>query len=118
MSAQGLIGTDAAGSGSPVCLIASCVATQRPPPALSPLIVEAALRVGDTILLEASLSFLGLGVQPPTASWGNLIADGRASLLDSWWIATLPGVAIALTVIALHMLGDAARERLAVGERS
>jgi peptide/nickel transport system permease protein len=83
------------------------------PAATAPLVVEAALRVGDTILLEASLSFLGLGVQPPTASWGNLVADGRAALLEHWWIATLPGLAIAATVIALNVLGDAARERLA-----
>jgi peptide/nickel transport system permease protein len=82
------------------------------PSALAPVLVEGALRVGDTILLEASLSFLGLGVQPPSASWGNLVADGRGSLLDSWWIATFPGLAIALTVIALNLLGDAARERL------
>jgi peptide/nickel transport system permease protein len=82
------------------------------PSALAPVLVEGALRVGDTILLEASLSFLGLGGQPPSASWGNLVADGRGSLLDSWWIATFPGLAIALTVIALNLLGDAARERL------
>jgi len=88
------------------------------PAAVAPVLVEAALRVGDTILLEASLSFLGLGVQPPRASWGNLIAEGRMALLDSWWIATLPGLAIAFTVIALNMVGDAARERLAGEERA
>jgi len=84
------------------------------PVALAPLVIEASLRVGDTILLEAALSFLGLGVPPPTPSWGNLIADGRAALLDAWWVATLPGLAIALTVVALHRLGDLARAR--VGE--
>jgi len=88
------------------------------PAALAPLLVEASLRVGDTILLEASLSFLGLGVQPPAASWGSLIADGRGNLLDAWWIATLPGLAIALTVIALNLLGEAARERLGTGSVS
>jgi len=82
------------------------------PAALTPLLVEGTLRVGDTILLEAALSFLGLGVPPPTASWGNLIADGRTGLLDAWWIATLPGLAIAATVIALNLLGDATRDRL------
>lgn len=83
------------------------------PAAMVPLIVEGSLRVGDTILLEAALSFLGLGVQAPTPSWGNLVADGRVSFPDAWWISTLPGLAIALTVIALNLLGDAARDGLA-----
>jgi len=82
------------------------------PAALVPLVVEGTLRVGDTIMLEAALSFLGLGVPAPAPSWGNLIADGRGSLLDAWWIATLPGLAIALTVIALNQLGDGVREHL------
>lgn len=68
--------------------------------------------MGDTILLESSLSFLGIGVQPPTASWGNLIADGRNSLLDAWWIATIPGLAIAGTVIALQLAADRGRRAL------
>ena len=83
------------------------------PAAMVPLVVEGSLRVGDTILLEAALSFLGLGVQAPTPSWGNLVADGRISFPDAWWISTLPGLAIALTVIALNLLGDAARDGLA-----
>ncbi len=82
------------------------------PAAIVPVLVEGTLRVGETILLEAALSFLGLGVPPPVPSWGNIIADGRASLLDAWWISTIPGIAIALTVISLNLLGDAARERL------
>jgi peptide/nickel transport system permease protein len=81
------------------------------PAALSPVLVEAALRVGDTILLEAALSFLGLGVQAPTPSWGNMVADGRGMLASAWWVSTLPGLAIALTVVALNLLADAARER-------
>jgi peptide/nickel transport system permease protein len=88
------------------------------PAVLTPLLVEGTLRVGDTILLETALSFLGLGVPPPAASWGNLIADGRSSLLDAWWIATLPGLAIAATVIALNMLGDGARDRFDGSRRS
>ena len=79
---------------------------------MAPLLVEGSLRVANTILLESSLSFLGQGVPPPTASWGNIIADGRDSLLDAWWISTLPGIAIAATVIALTMVGDALRDRL------
>ena len=82
------------------------------PAALVPLSVQGTLLFGDTILLETALSFLGLGVPPPTPSWGNLIADGRHSLLDAWWIATLPGLAIAATILALNLLGDVARERL------
>ena len=74
-----------------------------------PLLVEGTMRVGTAILLEASLSFLGLGVQPPTPSWGTLIADGRDRLLDAWWIATIPGLAIAVTVIAVSSLGDKIR---------
>jgi len=82
------------------------------PSATLPLIVEGVLRVGDTILIEASLSFLGLGVPPPDPTWGNMIAEGRDRLLDAWWIATLPGLAIMVTVVALHLFGEAARERL------
>lgn len=83
------------------------------PGVAAPLLVEGALRVGNSILLEASLSFLGLGVPPPAPSWGNLVADGRDALLDAWWIATLPGIAVAATVFAVSTLGDAVRDRLA-----
>lgn len=82
------------------------------PGAATPLLIEGALRMGDTILLESSLSFLGIGVQPPTPSWGNLIADGRNSLLDAWWIATIPGLAIAVTVIALQLAAERGRRAL------
>jgi peptide/nickel transport system permease protein len=74
--------------------------------------VEAALRLGQAVLLEASLSFLGLGVPPPAASWGGLIADGRDRLLDAWWIATWPGLALAGVVVAASLVADGARERL------
>jgi len=87
------------------------------PGATAPLIVEGTLRVGDSILLEAALSFLGLGVMPPTPSWGNLIADGQASLLDAWWIAAIPGAAIAATVIALNLVGDSLRDRVSAPGR-
>ena len=82
-------------------------------PALAaPLLVEASLRVGNTVLLESSLSFLGLGVPPPVASWGNLVADGRDSLLSAWWISTLPGIAIATTVFAVSSAAERLRERI------
>ncbi len=82
------------------------------PGAAAPLLVEGTIRFANTLLLESSLSFLGLGVPPPTPSWGNLIADGRDSLLGAWWIATLPGIAIAATVLAVNVLGEALREKV------
>ncbi len=82
------------------------------PNTLSPVIVSATLGIGLTILTEAALSFLGLGVQPPTASWGNMIADGRDALITAWWIATFPGLAIVFTVIAFNLLGDGLRDAL------
>jgi peptide/nickel transport system permease protein len=81
------------------------------PAVVSPLLIEGMLRVVDTILIEASLSFLGLSVPPPNPTWGNMIAEGRDRLLDAWWIATFPGIAIALTVLLLHLLGESARRR-------
>lgn len=85
------------------------------PNALTPVIVAAALGVGNAILLEAGLSFLGLGVQPPAASWGNMIASGRDTLVNAPWIAAAPGVALVLVVVACTLLGDALRDRLAAG---
>jgi peptide/nickel transport system permease protein len=82
------------------------------PTALTPVIVAAALGVGNAIMLEAGLSFLGLGVQPPTPSWGNLIASGRDTLVNAPWVATAPGVALVLVVLAATLLGDAMRDRL------
>ena len=80
--------------------------------ALTPVIVAAALGIGNAIMLEAGLSFLGLGVQPPTPSWGNLIASGRDTLVNAPWVATAPGVALVLVVVAATLLGDAVRDRL------
>jgi len=86
------------------------------PNALTPVIVAAALGLGNAILLEAGLSFLGLGVQPPTPSWGNLIASGRDTLINAPWVATAPGVALVLVVVAATLLGDAVRDRLDPGK--
>ena len=83
------------------------------PNAVTPVIVAAALGVGNAILLEVGLSFLGLGVQPPAASWGNMIASGRDTLINAPWIATAPGVAIVLVVAACTLVGDALRDRIA-----
>jgi peptide/nickel transport system permease protein len=82
------------------------------PNTMAPVIVSATLGIGQTILTEASLSFLGLGVQPPTPSWGNMVSDGRDALVTAWWIATFPGIAIVLTVVAFNLLGDGLRDAL------
>ncbi|MFN8523923.1 MAG: ABC transporter permease [Chloroflexota bacterium] len=76
------------------------------------LLVMLTLQLGRMIVLEATLSFLGLGVQPPEPSWGNLLADGRDYLASSWWIATVPGVAITLNVWAVNLVGDWLRDEL------
>ena len=82
------------------------------PSALNPLIVDTSLRIGDIILLEAALSFLGLGIRPPTPSWGNMVADGTSALVSAWWVSAFPGLAIALTAVGLNLLGDRLRDRL------
>lgn len=76
------------------------------PHLLPTVLVAAALRVGNMILLESFLSFLGLGVQEPTVSWGAMIEQGRRHLLDAWWLTAFPGAAIGLTVIGYNLLGD------------
>jgi peptide/nickel transport system permease protein len=82
------------------------------PNTLAPIIVIATLGIGTTILLEAGLSFLGLGVQPPTASWGSMVNDGRDAMITAWWISTFPGLAIVLTVVCFNLLGDGLRDAL------
>ncbi len=82
------------------------------PNSLTSLIVLATLTVGETILVAASLSFIGLGAQPPTPEWGAMIASGRQFLLDQWWYPTFPGIFIGLTVIGYNILGDALRDAL------
>jgi len=83
------------------------------PNVLTPIIVAAALGVGHVILLEAGLSYLGVGLDPPTPSWGNIIQDFNATeIATRWWIAFFPGMAIVLTVMAFNVLGDALREAL------
>ncbi|MBI4563986.1 MAG: ABC transporter permease [Planctomycetes bacterium] len=82
------------------------------PNALAPVIVAATLRVGDTILVEAALSFLGMGVKPPVPTWGNIVNDGSDVLATAWWIATLPGLAIVATVVCFNLVGDALRDAM------
>lgn len=82
------------------------------PNAATPVLVDASLRVGDVLLLEASLSFLGLGIQPPIPSWGNMVAGGAGALETAWWVTVFPGLAIALTVIGFNLLADGLHGRL------
>ena len=86
------------------------------PNALGPAIVATTLGVGNAILLESGLSFLGLGIQPPAPSWGNMIAGGRDLLVMAPWVALVPGIALVLTVLGTSLLGDVWRDRLA-GDR-
>ena len=82
------------------------------PNALAPALVEASLAAAAAIVSEAALSFLGFGLQPPAASWGNMIADGRSTLSIAWWVAFFPGAALALTAIAFNLIGEGLRDAL------
>ena len=81
------------------------------PKIMSVLVVVATLQVGTVILLESSLSFLGVGVPPPTPSWGTMIADGRSYLATAWWLSLFPGLAILAVVLSVNVLGDALADR-------
>jgi peptide/nickel transport system permease protein len=76
------------------------------------IVILATLHLVQMIILEATLSFLGLGIQPPTPSWGGMIGDGRVYLHNAWWVATFPGIAIAITVLVAGVFGDALRDAL------
>ena len=80
------------------------------PNAAAPILVTAVLGIPDAILSEAGLSFLGFGVQPPQATWGNIIADGKTYLLDAWWLILFPGLAILVASLSFYLAGDALRE--------
>ena len=81
------------------------------------LIVVATLQVGVVIVLEASLSFLGVGVPPPNPSWGSMVADGRSYVVTAWWVSLFPGIAILLVVMAVNIVGDALTDRINPGLR-
>lgn len=82
-------------------------------PEVAPVaLVVATLELGLMVIYEASLSFLGLGVQPPTPSWGSILADGQQYIVSAWWLATFPGLALFGLVLAVNRLGDLARDRL------
>ena len=82
------------------------------PNALSPVLVSAALGVAGAILTESALSFLGIGVQPPTPSWGNMLIAGKQTLGTAWWLSFFPGVAILITVLGYNLLGEGLRDAL------
>ncbi len=82
------------------------------PNVLTPVIVVGTFAIATNIITEASLSFLGLGVEPAIPTWGSMLADGRAYIGRAWWLTTLPGLAILLTVLSINLLGDWIRDRL------
>jgi ABC-type dipeptide/oligopeptide/nickel transport system permease subunit len=82
------------------------------PNLVSTIVVVATLQVAQVIILESFLSFLGLGVQPPTPAWGNMLGEGRLYMLNSWWIATFPGLAIFVTTLVINLMGNALRDWL------
>lgn len=83
------------------------------PNAIGPAVVATTLGVGSAVMLESGLSFLGLGIQPPAPSWGNMIAGGRDLIVSAPWVALAPGLALIVTVVSATLLGDAWRDRLA-----
>jgi peptide/nickel transport system permease protein len=89
------------------------IVTRHILPEVLPLaVVVATLEVGLMVVFEASLSFIGLGVQPPTASWGSMLADGQQYVASAWWLATFPGIALFGLVLSVNLLGDTVRDRL------
>jgi dipeptide transport system permease protein len=82
------------------------------PNCMAPLIVQAALSFSTAILDAAALGFLGMGAQPPTPEWGTMLAEAREFILRAWWVVTLPGLAILLTVLAINLMGDGLRDAL------
>jgi ABC-type dipeptide/oligopeptide/nickel transport system permease subunit len=82
------------------------------PNVISPLLVLGTLRVANIIIWESGLSFLGMGVPPPMPTWGRMLAEGRLYITDAWWLVTLPGLAIMLTILSINLLGDGLRDAL------
>jgi peptide/nickel transport system permease protein len=82
------------------------------PNAVAPIIVQATLEIANIIILESTLSFLGFGIQPPTASWGNMLANASSNMTIAPWVAIFPGLCILITVLAINYLGDGLRDAL------
>jgi peptide/nickel transport system permease protein len=98
------------GAGAPWIILKHMV-----PNAIGPVIVSATLGIGGAILTESSLSFLGIGVQPPTPSWGNILMDSKSTLGVAWWLTVYPGLFILLTVLSYNLLGEGLRDLLEPG---
>jgi len=90
----------------------SIVSNHILPNVFSPILVQGTLGLGRAIMLASTLGFIGLGVQPPTAEWGAMTADGRDFILNQWWVSTFPGLAIFFAVMAFNLLGDGLRDAL------
>ena len=97
-------GEGAAGGHGPLRL--------RPDAALAPVVVAATLGIADSVVTEAALSFLGFGVPPPQATWGNILSEGRTYVFDAWWLTVFPGLFILFTVLSYNMLSEALRDSL------
>lgn len=82
------------------------------PNAIAPIVVQATLDIANVIIVESTLSFLGFGIQPPTASWGNMLANAQSNLSIAWWAAVFPGLCILVTVLAINYIGDGLRDAL------
>jgi peptide/nickel transport system permease protein len=82
------------------------------PNVISPLLILGTLRVANIIIWESGLSFLGMGVPPPMPTWGRMLAEGRIYITDAWWLVTLPGLAIMMTILSINLLGDGLRDAL------
>ncbi|MBN1255493.1 MAG: ABC transporter permease [Deltaproteobacteria bacterium] len=88
------------------CSHARIMARHILPNIASPLVILATLQVGTVIILESSLSFLGVGIPPTTPDWGNMVAEGRSYIVSAWWLCMVPGAAILLTVLSFNLVGD------------
>ena len=106
-SSDSILRARVAGSSTPRILIRHMF-----PNVVNTIIVLATLEIGQVILLEAALSFLGVGIPPPNPAWGLMVAEGRNYIVDAWWVTFFPGLAIFFTVLAFNFLGDWLRDRL------
>ena len=94
------------------CSHARIMAVHIVPNVMNTFMVLLTLHIGFVIIVEASLSFLGAGIAPPTPSWGQMVADGRSHIAGAWWLAVVPGAAIMLVVLAFNLFGDWLRDWL------
>jgi len=102
----------APGPRAPLATMAIPVSDAVRPAAPHPVLVIASFTMAVAVIIETSLSFLGLGAQPPTPSWGSMLNEGRSVIYRAWWLATFPGIAIATLVLGFNLLGDGLRDVL------